>query len=125
MSQLPAVPATQRPAAAGPGHPRPGRRSPLGRLGLGCYRHRWLTLAVWVAGLACLITLWTRFGAGYDNSFSGSDPGQAVLNAHFHRQSGDQLTLAIRSRQDIRSPATAARSPARWPRCGTRPGSRR
>ncbi len=111
MSQPPPVPATQRPATAGPMAPRPapGRSSLLGRAGLGCYRHRWLTLIVWIAGLACLITLWTRFGAGYDNSFSGSDPGQAVLNAHFHRQSGDQLTLAIRSEQDIRSPAVRAR----------------
>jgi RND superfamily putative drug exporter len=105
------MPATRRPATAGPTAPRPapGRSSLLGRAGLGCYRRRWLTLIVWIAGLACLITLWTRFGAGYDNSFSGSDPGQAVLNAHFHRQSGDQLTLAIRSEQDIRSPAVRAR----------------
>jgi RND superfamily putative drug exporter len=105
------MPATQQPAIAGPMAPRPapGRSSLLGRAGLGCYRHRWLTLIVWIAGLACLITLWTRFGAGYDNSFSGSDLGQAVLNAHFHRQSGDQLTLAIRSEQDIRSPAVRAR----------------
>ncbi|HEY7012537.1 MAG TPA: MMPL family transporter, partial [Streptosporangiaceae bacterium] len=109
MSQLPPVPAIRRPAIPGPTAPHPVPRSPLGRLGLGCYRHRWLTLIVWIAGLACLITLWTRFGAGYDNSFNGSDPGQAVLNAHFHRQSGDQLTLAIRSGQDIRSPAVRAR----------------
>jgi len=109
MSQLPPGPAIQRPATASPMAPRPDRSSLLGRLGRGCYRHRWLTLIVWIAGLACLITLWTRFGAGYDNSFNGSDPGQAVLNAHFHRQSGDQLTLAIRSEQDIRSPAVRAR----------------
>jgi hypothetical protein len=32
-----------------------------------------------------------------------------VLNAHFHRQSGDQLTMAIRSEPDIRSPAVRAR----------------
>ena len=109
MSQLPPGPAIQRPPTAGPTVPRPARSSLLGRLGRGCYRHRWLTLIVWIAGLACLITLWTRFGAGYDNSFNGSDPGQAVLNAHFHRQSGDQLTLAIRSEQDIRSPAVRTR----------------
>ena len=124
MSQPPPGPAIQRPATAGPVAPRPapGRSSLLGRVGLGCYRHRWLTLAVWIAGLACLITLWTRFGAGYDNSFSGSDPGQAVLNAHFHRQSGDQLTLAIRSRQDIRSPAVQARVADALAPCGKRPG---
>ncbi|HEX3925407.1 MAG TPA: MMPL family transporter [Streptosporangiaceae bacterium] len=86
--------------------PRPGF---LGRVGLRCYRRRWLTLFAWIVGVACLITLWTRFGAGYDNNFTTSDPGQAVLSAHFSRQAGDQLTLAIRSDGDIRSPATAAR----------------
>ena len=48
----------------------------MGRLGAACYRHRWLTVAVWVAGVACLITLWMRFGAAADNSFTGSDPGR-------------------------------------------------
>ena len=77
----------------------------LGGLGRGCYRHRWLTLLVWIAGLACMITLWTRFGAAADDSYGSSDPGQALLNAHFHRQSGDALTLAIRSSGDISSAA--------------------
>jgi len=87
----------------------PGRACP------GCYRRRGLTLVVWTIGLACLVTLWTRFGAGYDNNFSGSDPGQAVLGAHFHRQSGDQLTLAIRSSQPISSAAVRARVDAALP----------
>src|SRR5579859_2111839 len=52
-------------------------------------------------GVACLITLWTRFGAAADNSFAGSDPGQALLNEHFAAQSGDSLTLAIRSEAPI------------------------
>ena len=52
-----------------------------------------------------MITLWTRFGAAADDSFGSSDPGQALLNAHFHRQSGDALTLAIRSSGDISSAA--------------------
>jgi putative drug exporter of the RND superfamily len=99
---------------ARPDRPRPGPGY-LGRLGRGCYRRRRLTLVVWIVGLACLVTLWTRFGAGYDNNFSGSDPGQAVLNAHFHRQSGDQLTLAIRSTQDVSSPAVRARVDAALP----------
>jgi len=87
----------------------------LARLGRGCHRHRWLTLLVWIAGVACLITLWTRFGAGYDNNFSGNDPGQTVLDQHFHRQSGDQLTLAIRSSQPITAPAARARVAAALP----------
>jgi RND superfamily putative drug exporter len=130
MVQLPATrrPGSPGPASARPADPRPdgsGRSGPapgrpagpglLGRVGRGCYRRRWLTVVVWIVGLACLVTLWTRFGAGYDNNFSGSDPGQAILNAHFHRQSGDQLTLAIRSSQDINSPAVRARVDAALP----------
>ncbi|MGH3274199.1 MAG: MMPL family transporter, partial [Streptosporangiaceae bacterium] len=85
---------------------RPGM---LAAVGLACYRHRWVTVVTWLAGLACLITLWTRFGAPADDNFGTADPGQAVLNAHFHRQSGDALTLAIRSAQPINSPAVRGR----------------
>src|SRR5690242_6938750 len=88
----------------------------LGRIGSGCYRHRWITVLVWVAGVAALITLWTRFGAAAQDDFAGSDPGQAVLNQHFARQSGDTLTLAIRSQEKVTDPAvrdqvTAALAP--------------
>ena len=48
----------------------------LGRLGTACYRHRWLTVLAWIAGLACLVTLWMRFGAAAQNSFTSNDPGQ-------------------------------------------------
>jgi len=81
----------------------------LGRLGSACYRHRWVTVLVWIAGVAALITLWTRFGAAAQNDFTGSDRGQALLNRHFARQSGDTLTLAIRSRDAITDPAVKAR----------------
>jgi uncharacterized membrane protein YdfJ with MMPL/SSD domain len=77
----------------------------LGRIGRACFRHRWLTLVAWLAGVACLIMLWMTFGAPADNTFRGSDPGQALLSAHFHRQSGDTLTLAIRSAGPVSSPA--------------------
>ncbi len=90
----------------------------LGRIGSGCYRHRWITVLVWVAGVAALITLWTRFGAAAQDDFTGSDPGQAVLNQHFARQSGDTLTLAIRAQGKVTDPAvrdqvTAALAPFR------------
>jgi uncharacterized membrane protein YdfJ with MMPL/SSD domain len=81
----------------------------LGRVGRACYRHRWLTTVTWLVGLACLITLWTRFGAPGDNNFGTADPGQTLLNQHFHRQSGDTLTLAIRSAQPVSSPAVRSR----------------
>jgi uncharacterized membrane protein YdfJ with MMPL/SSD domain len=71
-------------------------------LGNVCFRHRWLTLIAWIAGLACLITLWQLFGAAADNNFT-SDPGQTLLNEHFPRQSGDQFTLAIKSAAPITS----------------------
>ena len=81
----------------------------LGGLGRACYRHRKTTLLAWIAGVAVLITLWMRFGAAADNSFSNSDPGQTLLNEHFARQSGDTLTLAIRSAAPVTSPAVRAR----------------
>jgi putative drug exporter of the RND superfamily len=64
---------------------------------------------VWIAGVAALITLWTRFGAAAQDDFTGSDPGQTLLNQHFARQSGDTLTLAIESQQQITDPAVKAR----------------
>src|SRR6516164_3274730 len=81
----------------------------LGGLGAACYRHRWLTVLAWIAGLACLVTLWMRFGAAGQNSFTSNDPGQALLNEHFAAQSGDTLTLAIRSDAPVTSPAVQAR----------------
>ena len=81
----------------------------LGALGRACYRRRWVTVLVWIGGLACLIGLWTRFGAAAQNSFTTNDPGQTLLNEHFSAQSGDTLTLAIRSDAAITSPAVEAR----------------
>ncbi len=66
-------------------------------------------MLAWIAGVAALITLWTRFGAAAQNDFTGSDPGQTLLNQHFARQSGDTLTLAIESRQKITDPAVQTR----------------
>ena len=98
-------PVGRTPGGTGPDSQAGQRVGLLGGLGRGCYRRRWLTLLVWIIGLACMITLWTRFGAAADDSYGSSDPGQALLNAHFHRQSGDTLTLAIRSSGDISSAA--------------------
>ena len=103
------TPATDVP---GPAHSPPpakaGGPGALGRVGRACHRHRWLTLLTWILGVACLITLWTRFGAPAQDNFAGSDPGQTLLNQHFQRQSGDSLTLAIRSSGPITSPAVRA-----------------
>ena len=85
------------------------RDGPLGGIGRACYRHRGATVVAWVVLVVALITLWTRFGAAADNAFTGSDPGQAVLNQHFARQSGDTLTLAIRSAAPVKDPAVTTR----------------
>ena len=96
-----------RPGGTGtPGTLRPGM---LGTLGRACFRHRWLTLVTWLIMVASLITLWTRFGAPAQDNFTGNDPGQTLLNQHFHRQSGDTLTLAIQSTGPVGSPAVRAR----------------
>jgi putative drug exporter of the RND superfamily len=81
----------------------------LGKTGSACYRHRGVTLLAWVVGVACLVTLWMRFGAAAQNDFTGSDPGQTLLNEHFAPQSGDTLTLAIRSQDQVTSAAVEAR----------------
>jgi uncharacterized membrane protein YdfJ with MMPL/SSD domain len=93
---------------------RPGLHSGLhpgllGRTGRACYRHRWVTLASWVAGVACLVVLWMQFGAPADNNFTGQDPGQAILNQHFPQRSGDTLTLAIRSSAPVTSAPVRSR----------------
>jgi uncharacterized membrane protein YdfJ with MMPL/SSD domain len=81
----------------------------LGRTGRFCYRHRWITLASWVAAVACLVVLWMQFGAPADNNFTGQDPGQAILNQHFPQRSGDTLTLAIRSSAPVTSAPVRSR----------------
>jgi putative drug exporter of the RND superfamily len=85
---------------------RPGL---VGSVGRACYRHRVLTVLAWVVGVACLVVLWVQFGAAADNNFTGSDPGQAILDQHFARQSGDALTLAIQSAAQIDSPGVRER----------------
>ena len=67
-----------------------------------------MTVLAWVVGVAGLITLWVQFGAAAQNNFTGSDPGQTLLNQHFARQSGDTLTLAFRSQAPVTSAAVKA-----------------
>ncbi|MER6567940.1 MMPL family transporter [Streptomyces sp. NPDC001093] len=92
--------------------------STLGIVGRACFRHRWITLMAWIAALACLVTLWQLYGAGSDNDFNTSDPGQTLLDRHFHQQSGDRFTLAIKSTApvtdaSVRSRVGAAIAPLR------------
>ena len=89
--------------------PPPARSGVLGTVGRACYRHRWITLAAWIVGTACLITLWIQFGAPANNNLAGTDQGQTILDQHFPRQSGDTLTLAIRSAAPVTSAAVKER----------------
>jgi RND superfamily putative drug exporter len=68
-----------------------------------------VTVLGWVVGVACLVVLWVQFGAAADNNFTGSDPGQVILDQHFARESGDALTLAIRSAGAIGSAGVRGR----------------
>ena len=90
-------------------HPNAPRPSILGRLARTCHRHRWLTLSAWLAIAAYLIIMWMQFGAPADNNFTATDPGTKLINQHFPQQSGDSLTLAIRSAQPIDTPAVRDR----------------
>ena len=62
-----------------------------------------------MAVLGCLIVLWIQFGAPADNSLAPTDAGTRLINQHSPRQSGDTLTLAIRSAQPVTSPAVCER----------------
>jgi uncharacterized membrane protein YdfJ with MMPL/SSD domain len=90
------------------GSSRAQRAGLLGGLGRACYRHRWITVSAWILGVGSLIALWQLFGAAALNTFTSNDPGQAVLDQHFPRASGDTLTLAIRSTALVTSPAVRA-----------------
>ncbi|HEY1619813.1 MAG TPA: MMPL family transporter [Streptosporangiaceae bacterium] len=90
----------------------------LATVGRACFRHRWITLLAWLAGLAVLVALWQMYGASADNSVNSSDPGQTVLDQHFSEQSGDAFTLAIKSTApvtdaSVRTQLTAALTPLR------------
>ena len=83
--------------------------SPLATVGRACFRHRWITLLAWIAGLAILIALWQMYGASADNSFNSSDSGQTLLDQHFSKQSGDAFTLAIKSAAPVTDASVRAR----------------
>jgi uncharacterized membrane protein YdfJ with MMPL/SSD domain len=90
---------------------QPSLSSPglIGRIARTCHRHRWLTLFGWVAIVAYLIVMWMQFGAPADNNFTATDPGTKLINQHFARESGDRLTLAIRSAQPVDTAAARER----------------
>src|SRR5260370_3467835 len=94
---------------------RPGL---LGRLARTCHRHRLLTLSGWIAIVAFLVIMLMRFCAPASNDFTATDTGTKLINQHFPQQSGDSLTLAIRSAQPIAAPAVRERLTATLTRFG-------
>jgi uncharacterized membrane protein YdfJ with MMPL/SSD domain len=56
-----------------------GNSGMLGGLGAACYRHRWLTVVVRIAGVACLIVLWMRFGAAADTTARVISAAAAIM----------------------------------------------
>ncbi len=58
------------PALPPPSTPGSGPVGLLGRIARTCHRHKWLTLAGWLAIVACLIVMWMQFGAAPDNKFT-------------------------------------------------------
>src|SRR3984957_6454241 len=95
--------------------------SPLATVGRACFRHRWITLSAWIAGLAILIALWQMYGASADNSFNSSDSGQTLLDQHFSKQSGDAFTLAIKSAAPVTDASVRARVTGALARVGAAP----
>lgn len=88
---------------------RPGPLGLPGRIARSCHKHRWLTLGGWIVIAAALIAGWMQFGAPPDNKFTATDPGTRLIDQHFPRQSGDTLTLAIRSDRPVTGPAVRDR----------------
>lgn len=67
----------------------------LGGLGAAWYRHRWLTVVVWIAGVACLITLWMGFGAAATTVLPGVTRGRRCSTSTSPPSRGTRSTTAV------------------------------
>ena len=97
-------PGTRTPTSPAPA-PRPG---PLGRIAGLTFRHRWLTVLAWVAGLGLAVVLAGAFGGDFkaDYSAPGSDSSQAqqLLEDEFPAQSGDTVDVVVASAGRVTDP---------------------
>jgi putative drug exporter of the RND superfamily len=88
---------------------RPG---PLGRVAGWTFRHRGRTVLVWVAALALAAGLSAAFAGAFSADYTapGSDSRQAqdLLAARFPAQSGDTISVVVRSAGPVTAPATRA-----------------
>lgn len=90
--------------------PRAGAIAGLGRF---CYRRRRLVVLLWIIGTVAVIFAGFTFAAPSDNNFAGgksqSALAQDVIKAHFPRQNGSSLTLAIHADAGVADPAVKAK----------------
>jgi len=86
---------------------------PLGRLARMAYRRRGRTVAVWVLALVVASVLSAAFAGSFtaDYTAPGSDSAQAqaLLATRFPAQSGDTISVVVRSAGAVTAPATRAR----------------
>src|SRR6266571_8517051 len=85
---------------------------PLGRLARLAYRRRGRTVLVWVAALAVAVSLSAAFAGSFSADYTapGSDSRQAqdLLAQRFPAQSGDTISVVVRSSGAITAAATRA-----------------
>jgi RND superfamily putative drug exporter len=86
------------------------RPSPLARIGRLAYRHRGRTVILWLVAFAAAVSLSSAFGGDFvvDYSTPGSDSkaAQDLLQERFPGQSGEVVSVVVRTDQAV----TAARS---------------
>lgn len=119
MTQTAPAP-SPRPATSTP--PQPG---PLGRLARLTYRRRGRTVLVWLLALILASGLAAAFAGTFsaDYTVPGSDSRQAqdLLTQHFPTQSGDTISVLVRSDGPITAPATKAEVEALLTKLGAQP----
>jgi putative drug exporter of the RND superfamily len=88
--------------------------SPLGRLGLWCYRHRRLTVAVWLAALVLASLAGQLAGSQFKDDFShgtatDSERAAALLQRNFPGQAGDVGQVVFRTQAPVTAPPQESR----------------
>src|SRR5437870_3470547 len=103
----------------------PAGVGPLGRIAGWSFRHRGLTLLLWLAAFVAAFALQSQLAGSYNADYSapGSDSriAQDLLAARFPQQSGDTITVVVHADAGINDPATRQRIDAVLAQLGTQP----